>query len=97
MHPSTLEKLDFARTIANIPFIITSGYRCEAHNEAVGGKSNSAHTRGRAADIKATDSRSRFLIVEALLAAGFTRIGVAKTFIHADDDPTLPQEVMWDY
>jgi len=37
------------------------------------------------------------LIVEALFDAGFTRIGIAKTFIHADCDIELPQEVLWMY
>lgn len=34
------------------PIKITSGYRCPAHNKAVGGVSNSAHCRGIACDIK---------------------------------------------
>lgn len=97
MKHSTLRKLDLARELSGIPFVITSGYRCKAHNERVGGKSQSAHTRGYAADIKASDSRSRYLIVDSLLAAGFSRIGIAKTFIHVDDDPSLPDLVMWDY
>lgn len=29
---------------------ITSGYRCSAHNKAVGGSTNSKHTKGQAAD-----------------------------------------------
>ena len=35
------------------PIIVTSGYRCEALNKAVGGTYNSFHLQGRAADIKA--------------------------------------------
>lgn len=33
------------------PVVVTSGYRCQAHNEAVGGVRNSQHIYGRAADI----------------------------------------------
>ena len=33
------------------PVIITSGYRCEAHNKAVGGAKDSQHCKGTAADI----------------------------------------------
>lgn len=33
------------------PVIITSGYRCEQHNRAVGGAQNSQHLYGTAADI----------------------------------------------
>ena len=97
MMPSTLEKLDKARELANVPFKINSGYRCNAHNAAVGGKSEGAHTTGYAVDIEASVSPSRHKIVKALLDVGFTRIGVANSFIHADDDPTKPQEVMWVY
>jgi hypothetical protein len=97
MMPSALEKLEDAREKAGIPFKITSGYRCDAHNASVGGKSEGAHTSGYAIDIEASVSPSRLLIVKALLDAGFTRIGVAKTFIHADDDPSKPQKVMWVY
>ena len=91
------EKIDMARDIAGIPFIITSGYRCPKHNKEVGGKSDSAHLKGFAADVKATDSYTRYKIVTAALTAGFTRIGVAKNFIHLDCDPEKPQEVMWVY
>lgn len=33
------------------PVVVTSGYRCPVHNEAVGGVRNSQHIYGRAADI----------------------------------------------
>jgi hypothetical protein len=36
-------------------------------------------------------------IVGSLLEAGFNRIGIADTFIHVDNDPTKPEEVMWKY
>ncbi len=36
----------------NRPIVITSGYRCDALNSAVGGAPTSAHLDGRAADIK---------------------------------------------
>lgn len=34
----------------NQPVIITSAYRCEKHNKAVGGATGSRHTKGQAAD-----------------------------------------------
>lgn len=97
MQQATIDRLIKAREIANIPFIITSGYRCVVHNAEVGGKSEGAHTTGHAIDIKTVDSRSRYLILNALIQAGFTRLGIAKTFIHADDDPTKDQQVIWEY
>ena len=52
MDKNFLQKLDRARDVAGVPFIITSAYRCEQHNKNVGGKPNSAHLRGYAVDIK---------------------------------------------
>jgi len=95
--PQFVKKLDDARRLAKIPFIITSGYRCEKHNKEVGGKPNSSHLSGLAADISCQTSTSRYLIVSALIRAGFNRIGIAKDFIHCDIDKDKPQEVIWVY
>ena len=92
-----IDLLDKAREIAGVPFIVVSGYRCKKHNAEVGGKPNSAHLVGKAADIKATDSRTRFKIVQALVKVGFHRIGIAKGFIHCDIDDSKPPEVLWLY
>ncbi len=40
------------REKANRPIIISSGYRCKKVNELVGGKDNSQHLCGKAADFK---------------------------------------------
>lgn len=37
------------------PITVSSGYRCEKLNKAVGGVNSSAHTRGDAADLQAAD------------------------------------------
>ena len=37
------------------PITVSSGYRCEKLNKAVGGVTNSAHLRGDAADLQAKD------------------------------------------
>lgn len=97
MQSQILTMLDEARDIAGVPFTITSGFRCVTHNARVGGKSNSAHTRGYAADIRTGSSAARYKIMDALLRVGFNRVGIAKSFIHVDDDPSLPTNVMWDY
>jgi len=81
--PQFQEMIDDARRLAGIPFIINSGYRCLKHNKEIGSTSDN-HPSGQAADVKCTDGPSRFKIVAALIKAGFKRIGVAKTFIHAD-------------
>ncbi len=75
--------------------IITSGYRCEAHNREVDGVEDSAHMKGLAADIKCEDSSYRFLLITALMKVGFKRIGIYNSFIHCDLDETKDQKVMW--
>jgi len=92
-----LAKLDEAREIAGIPFKINSAFRTPEHNAKVGGKDNSSHLKGLAVDISATDSRSRFIILGALIKVGFNRIGIAKTFIHVDDDKEKSGRVVWVY
>jgi uncharacterized protein YcbK (DUF882 family) len=92
-----LNKLAKARQNASIAFKITSGYRTPLHNEKVGGVHSSSHTKGHAVDIYAPTSRQKYIIINALLQAGFDRIGVAKNFIHVDDDPTKAEAVIWTY
>ena len=43
--------LDPIREIYGKPIIVTSGYRCEQLNRAVGGATNSQHKKGEAADL----------------------------------------------
>lgn len=93
MDPEVLRMLDEARKLAGIPFSLSSAYRCAKHNKSVGGVADSAHTRGYAVDIRCTDSHSRFVMLQALLEAGFRRIELAPTWIHVDNDPDKPRDV----
>ena len=97
MNQDFIDLLDKARERAGVPFRITSGYRSEQHNKDVGGVKNSSHRYGLAADISCVNSARRFLIIEALLYVGFTRIGVADTFIHVDLSIDKPQNLIWTY
>lgn len=97
MDKKFLVMLDKARDIAGIPFEINSGYRTDYQNNKVGGKENSSHLVGRAADIHCNSSRDRFTIITALIAVGFERLGVAKTFIHVDNDINKDKRVAWIY
>ena len=87
--------LDNAREIAGIPFIITSGFRTERHNAEVGGDPHSAHLSGLAVDLRCQCSDDRFDILRGLLGAGFKRIGVYETHIHADIDYTKPAPIIF--
>ena|SRR6056300_260691 len=96
MDTDFLSKLEEAREIAGLPFRITSGYRTKDHNQEVGGVPNSSHLIGVASDIAVSSGSERYTILNALIKAGFKRIGVAKTFIHCDTDPNKPNSV-WTY
>jgi len=94
--------LDAARDLAGVPFKITSGYRIEADIERLrkaGYKvsNTSSHLKGLAADIACTNSSDRFNMLDALLSVGFSRIGIADTFIHVDIDPDKIPFAIWTY
>lgn len=97
MNQDFIKKLDNARRIAGIPFVINSAFRSVEYEKAHGRKGTSSHTLGRAVDIRCNTDENRIIIVDALLRAGFNRIGIAKTYIHVDDSPKHKQRVMWDY
>ena len=86
MNMALIYKLEIARIIADIPFIITSSYR-----EGDDG----AHGKGLAVDIGCSNDRPRFNIVKALLLAGFDRVGIYNKHIHADIDSSGDPRVMW--
>ena len=97
VHPALIDTLENIREFAGIPIQITSGYRCTAHNAAVGGKPNSAHLLGEAADFWVSGDKDRFKFIEAIAFYGPVRYGLGSDFIHVDVSHTLPTEVCWLY
>lgn len=102
MEDGFMNMLDLARDIYGHPMIITSGFRTVAYNKSLRDKGqsasqNSSHLLGWAADIRCTNSRQRFLMIESFLDAGFSRIGIGKDFIHVDCDPEKDNAVIWTY
>ena len=83
---AALLKLDQARSIAGVPFVITSSYRDDP---------DSSHSKGNAFDIRCHNSMSRYFMLEALFRVGFTRIGVYDCHIHADTDTERDEYVVW--
>jgi len=96
MDANFLHKLDKARNIAGLPFKINSAYRSPEHPLSIKNPLSS-HIKGLAVDISAKDSRTRFIIVDALIKAGFNRIGISDTFIHVDMDLDKSNKVIWTY
>ena len=87
--PSFLRALEELRVRMGFPFIVTSGYRCDVHNDAVGGAKDSSHVYGRAVDIAISGERAA-AIVTAARTHGFTGLGIkqhghyAGRFLHLD-------------
>jgi hypothetical protein len=110
MHSSTMWKFQKARDYAGRPIYGNSWCRCPDHNEKVGGKPDSSHIvteekPARAGDVTFVNPKKPrpmtggelYLLQKALQEAGFRRLGISEWFIHADDDPAKPAEVMWLY
>jgi len=62
---------------------INSGYRCSKHNKAVGGASNSMHTKGKAADIVVKGVAPNMVAAYAEYI-GIQGIGLYGSFVHID-------------
>ena len=97
VRPALLDALETVREFAGVPLVITSGYRCPEHNAAAGGKPDSAHLTGEAADIFIPGNKDRFRILQAVFQYGPSRVGIGRDFIHIDVSSTLPQETCWGY
>ena len=103
--PDLMRRLQQMRD-AGGPIRITSGVRCRKHPESRT-RPTSSHVPndlgdiegkvGHAVDIAAVGSRRRFRLLAAAIAAGFTRIGIGKSFLHLDNDYNKSQGVIWDY
>jgi len=101
-----LDMLQRARKIASIPFVITSGCRCPAHNSTVSTSQTSDHIADEnnicfGVDIACSEDRNRYFIISALKYAGFNRIGIARGIIHAgigrQHDGRNDDYVIWIY
>ncbi len=97
MDRSFIIRLQFARSLAGVPFAINSGWRCKTHNKAEGGTDDSSHIPGHAADVAAETSQKLYAIVGGAIKAGFSRIGIGEGFVHLDNHPGKAQNVIWTY
>lgn len=94
-----MDALQALRSEFGLPMRITSGYRHPTHPvEARKQRSDGEHTQGRCADIATPDSRYRYHLIRLALKYGFTRIGIARNFVHLGIGGTnLPNGVIWHY
>ena len=81
------------------PMPVTSGFRCDAHNNDVSTVKNGPHTLAKAADILISGERAMQLFEKAR-QIGFSDIGLNqkgkhhKRFIHLD---TVDRRALWSY
>lgn len=110
MNGRTMGKFQKARDHLGRPMYGTSWCRCARHNKIVGGELDSSHAfdfckLSCAGDVtlvplsrwRRMNSHELFILKDALREAGFRRLGIHNFYIHADDDPDKPQDVMWLY
>lgn len=65
----TASQMEIVRNILKFPISVSSGFRCEALNKAVGGASTSAHQKGLAVDFTCKGYGDTRKVVQALLEA----------------------------
>lgn len=76
------------------PVTITSGCRCNEHNNTVGGSDNSQHTKGKAADFKVGTMPTEIIarVLDTLYPNKYG-IGIYKTWVHVD---VRVEKARWD-
>lgn len=83
VHPALLHLLETVRAHFGRPVRINSGYRTVQHNRAVGGKPQSRHLLGMAADI-AVEGTPPAAVQTYAETLGVGGLGRYKTFTHLD-------------
>lgn len=105
MNTGLLTALESLRIEHGKPIVVTSGYRCPAHNNAVGSTGSAGvHTLGLAVDI-AIEGKDAFNIITLARKHGFTRIGIkqhgASRYLHLDvadsRNSKFPSPTVWSY
>jgi len=82
-----IEALEQLRSLAGKEIVIHDGYRCPAHNQEVGGVTDSEHTRGMAADVVIPGLQLQQMFELALQVPTFLNGGIGVYdggFLHLD-------------
>lgn len=94
MDESFLLKLDDARALCSVPFIINSAYRSPEYERSKSRLGTSSHCKGLAVDLRCSSASDRLKILVCLIVVGFRRIGLYNGFIHVDMD-TSKRPSLW--
>lgn len=94
MAPQFMVRLEKLRNLYGKPIHIDSGFRCVAHNKAVGGVGGSMHILGRAADLAVPSDGDRYTLLRLATGLGFGGLGILKNALHVDDRDRL---AAWTY
>ena len=92
VHPALLVLLEEIRSYFKRPVIVTSGYRTKTHNSRVGGKPDSAHLYGVAADIRIIGTPP-FDVQTFAEKLGVGGLGSYDTWTHVD---VIGKDRRWD-
>lgn len=87
LDPRLVPALERLRAAAAMPVLVDSGYRCARHNAAVGGRGDSQHQLGRAADVRIPPLGLQAMYDLANGVPDFARGGIGvydDGFIHID-------------
>jgi uncharacterized protein YcbK (DUF882 family) len=87
IHPLLLDGLETISDLLSEPLLITSAYRCEKHNNAVGGEIDSYHLNGMAVDLawpKKIKKQNFIDLVESIPQFKNGGIGIYNNHIHVD-------------
>lgn len=83
-----VDKLEALRQKLGVPFVITSGFRCETHNRNVGGAPSSYHVQGLACDIACPKGFTVEEFAQICFDHGFSVGAYPKqNFVHVDVRP----------
>lgn len=104
MVPAFVADLEALRTAYGKPLIVSSGYRCPAHNARVSSTGlDGPHTTGRAVDF-AIRGADAYQLMSLAIRMGFTGVGVNQKgggrFLHLDKLPggaSQPRPMVWSY
>jgi len=94
INPTVIDAFLKTRIEAGVVFRINSFYRCQNHNDAVGGVDESSHTTGNALDISTRGFTGKEIEEIVKIAKKyFDYVQVYPTFIHLQINVEEPEEV----